>query len=118
MVTLVRPTSIRSSTCIIHLRAGAILWWRRDYFDELCVDTRVPDLKLLTGASAILDAAHPDFGARQRFVHDLVQQDVDVILIDLGAGSHYRIWIFSPLQDKGLWSQVPSQPPFRIPIRF
>ena len=66
---------------------------------ELALDTGIPNLRLLSGASAILEAANPDFETRRRFVRALKSMPVDVILVDLGAGAHYPALDFFAIAD-------------------
>ena len=57
--------------------------------EDLCVETQVPGLRLLSGAATFLGTAHPQPEHRRRFIRQLRTLDADVVLIDLGAGAHY-----------------------------
>ncbi len=57
--------------------------------EDVCLETEVPNLRLISGAAAILRAAHPRPTERARLVDALLGLDADVALLDLGAGTHY-----------------------------
>ena len=57
---------------------------------EVCIETDVSGLRLVSGAAALLRAAHPRAAEKRRLLAGLETLDADVILIDLGAGTHYN----------------------------
>ncbi|MCA9539400.1 MAG: P-loop NTPase [Myxococcales bacterium] len=57
---------------------------------DFCIETGIPGLRLVSGAAAILRAAHPRPAEKRRLVDALARLDADAVLIDLGAGTHYN----------------------------
>ncbi len=75
---------------------------RAHTLDEVCLDTEVPGLRLISGAAGILRAAHPRPTEKERLIDAVLGLDVDVVLIDLGAGTHYTTLDFFNLAGLGL----------------
>ncbi len=56
---------------------------------EACVETSQPGLRLVSGAGAILRGAHPRPKDKWRLLRAFADLEAEVVLIDLGAGTHY-----------------------------
>lgn len=70
--------------------------------EDVCLETEVANLRLVSGAAAILRAAHPRPAERDRLVEALLHLDADVVLLDLGAGTHYATLDLFNLAGTGL----------------
>ncbi|MCA9558789.1 MAG: P-loop NTPase, partial [Myxococcales bacterium] len=70
--------------------------------EDVCLETEVADLRLVSGAAAILRAAHPRPAERARLIDALMALDVDAVLLDLGAGTHYATLDLFNLAGTGL----------------
>ncbi len=75
---------------------------RATTLDEVCLPTEVDGLRIVSGAAAILRAAHPRPTERVRLARALALLDADHILIDLGAGTHYNTLDFFNLAAEGV----------------
>ncbi len=69
---------------------------------QLRLSTSTPGLELISGAAAILRAAHPRPMERLYLIRSLLAMELDFILIDLGAGTHYNILDLFNLAGLGL----------------
>ena len=67
--------------------------------DEVLTDTQAPGLRVISGASDFLSAANIKHLQKVRVMNQVRALDVDVVLIDLGAGTSYNILDFFLLSD-------------------
>lgn len=86
--------------------------------DEIAVDTGVPNLRLISGASDFLSAANINHAQKARVLNRIRSLKVDVVLIDLGAGTSYNIIDFFLISDVGLLTVVPEPTSIENGYRF
>ncbi|MBN1560922.1 P-loop NTPase [candidate division KSB1 bacterium] len=81
---------------------------QRENLEDICLETPVDNLKLISGACGTLGLANPRFSQKVRFIHQLHQLDADYILLDLGAGSSYNVIDFFLAADEGVLVTTPD----------
>jgi flagellar biosynthesis protein FlhG len=75
---------------------------REEDLGKLVVDTPLANLKLIGATHANLAEAQPNHLRRVRLVRGLRQLDADVVLLDLGAGSHASVLDYFLVSDDGI----------------
>ncbi|MEW5738157.1 MAG: P-loop NTPase [Myxococcota bacterium] len=58
--------------------------------EDARVDTPVPGLSLVRGASAVVGAANISHGQKQRLLRHVTALDADVVVVDVGAGTAFN----------------------------
>jgi flagellar biosynthesis protein FlhG len=82
------------------------------------VDTGRPGLRLISGASDFLSAANINYAQKVRVLNRIKALDVDVVLMDLGAGTAYNIIDFFLAADVSLLVVVPEPTSIENGYRF
>ena len=62
--------------------------------EDICIDTGVENLRLLSGASEILSLANLQFAQKVKIIQSLHQLDAEYVILDLGAGTSYNVLDF------------------------
>lgn len=62
--------------------------------EEILLETSVPNLRIISGASDILTLANPQWAQKQKLLRHLRRLDADVLLLDLGAGTTFNVLDF------------------------
>jgi flagellar biosynthesis protein FlhG len=70
--------------------------------DEVCLETPVDNLRLISGASEMLGLANPYYAQKQRLINHINQLQADYILLDLGAGTSYNVLDFFSISGEGI----------------
>ena len=65
--------------------------------EEAAIETGVPGLRLISGASDILSLANPKYAQKTRILNAIRKLHADVVLLDLGAGTHFNTLDFALL---------------------
>jgi flagellar biosynthesis protein FlhG len=91
-------------------RVGAI--------EDVLVDTGFPGLSLISGASDFLGAANIKHLQKVRVLSRIRSLDVDVVILDLGAGTAFNIIDFFLISDVGLLTLVPEPTSVESSYRF
>jgi flagellar biosynthesis protein FlhG len=86
--------------------------------DEVLTDTQAAGLKVISGASDLLSAANIKHLQKVRVMNQVRALDVDVVLIDLGAGTSYNILDFFLLSDVSILAVVPEPTSIENGYRF
>jgi flagellar biosynthesis protein FlhG len=86
--------------------------------DEVLTDTPAPGLRLISGAADLLSAANIKHLQKVRVMNQVRALDVDVVLIDLGAGTSYNILDFFLLSDVSILAVVPEPTSIENGYRF
>lgn len=81
---------------------------REEDLGKLVVDTPLANLKLIAGTHGNLADAQPGHLRRVRLLRGLRQLDADLILIDLGAGSHASVLDYFLVSDDGVMVLQPE----------
>ena len=84
----------------------------------LAVPTGIEGLTLLSGALDALDAANPRAKVRTKLLEELQAQDVDYLLLDLGAGTGIHTLDFFLLADHGVLVVLPEPTSVENTYRF
>ncbi|MBN2231319.1 MAG: P-loop NTPase [Deltaproteobacteria bacterium] len=58
--------------------------------DKIAIDTPIPGLRLICGASDIVGLANPQYARKVRLMRALEELDVEHMILDLGAGTDFN----------------------------
>jgi flagellar biosynthesis protein FlhG len=97
---------------------GDFIQRRVAQIEDVLVETGQPGLRLVSGASDFLSAANINYAQKVRVLNRLRALDVDVVLIDLGAGTSYNIIDFFLISNLGLLTVVPEPTSVENGYRF
>jgi flagellar biosynthesis protein FlhG len=100
------------------LTLGDFLQRRVERIEDVLVDTGIPGLRLVSGASDFLAAANIKHVQKVRILNRLRGLDVDVVLLDLGAGSSFNIIDFFLISDVSLLTVIPEPTSIENGYRF
>jgi flagellar biosynthesis protein FlhG len=104
------PASGRTLGDFIQRRVPAI--------EDVMVDVGPPGLSLISGAADLLTAANIRHAQKVRVMNHVRSLDVDVVLIDLGAGTTYNILDFFLMSEIALLAVVPEPTSIENGYRF
>ncbi len=97
---------------------GDFIQRRVERMEDVVVDTPFPRLRLISGASDVLGAANINYQQKVRVLNKLRALEVDVVLIDLGAGTSHNIIDFFLISDVSLLAVVPEPTSIENGYRF
>ena len=81
---------------------------REEDVQKLIEDTPYPNLRLISGVGGDLGDAQPSHSRRLAFIRALRRLDADVVLLDLGAGTHAAVLDYFMVCDDGLVVLAPE----------
>ena len=76
--------------------------------EEALTETGAPGLRLLSGAGDLLTAANIKHAQKIRILNKIRGLDVDVVLIDIGAGTSFNSLDFFLVSDLAVLAVVPE----------
>lgn len=79
-------------------------------FTDILLDTPLPNLKLICGASDLLEIANPHHAQKQQLIGEISRLNADMIIIDIGAGASLNNLDFFNAADTGIIVTTPSPP--------
>lgn len=91
---------------------------RVETLPELLVETGIPNLRLISGAADALAISNPMHQQKLRLLRAVQALDMDVVLLDLGAGSHHNVLDFFLFADHGVVTVVPEPTSIENAYRF
>ena len=97
---------------------GDFIQRRVQSIDEVLTDTQAPGLRVISGAADLLSVANIKHLQKVRVMNQVRALDVDVVLIDLGAGTSYNILDFFLLSDVSILAVVPEPTSIENGYRF
>src|SRR4051812_13023811 len=97
---------------------GDFIQRRVERIEDVVVDTPFPRLRLISGASDVLGAANIHYQQKVRVLSKLRSLDVDIVLIDLGAGTAHNILDFFLISEVSLLAVVPEPTSIENGYRF
>jgi flagellar biosynthesis protein FlhG len=97
---------------------GDFIRRRADRIEDVLSDTGLPGLRLVSGASDFLGAANIKYPQKVRVLNRIRSLDVDVVLMDLGAGTSFNIVDFFLASDLGVLTVVPEPTSIENGYRF
>lgn len=62
---------------------------RKDLAPIVC-ETHYENLRLIPGATGLLEVSNPRYAQKQAFVRELQRLDADVVIVDLESGTHFN----------------------------
>jgi flagellar biosynthesis protein FlhG len=77
-------------------------------FEEVLLPTQLPNLRLICGASDLLEIANPHYAQKQKLIAAIARLDADAIVIDIGAGASLNNLDFFNTADTGIIVTTPS----------
>jgi flagellar biosynthesis protein FlhG len=90
------------------LGIGTFLGDTRSDFSKVVADTDIPNLRFIPGDTEIPGLANLKTTQRQVLVKRLLSLDTDILILDLGAGTHQSILEFFLLSGQGLIVSAPT----------
>ena len=90
---------------------------RSERIEDVTVETGFSGLRLISGASD-LGAANINYAQKTRILNRIRALDVDIVLIDLGAGTSFNILDFFLLADQAILTVVPEPTSIENGYRF
>jgi len=97
---------------------GDFIQRRVEHIEDVLVETPVPGLRLVSGASDFLGAANIKHPQKVRVLNKVRSLDVDVVLLDLGAGTSFNIIDFFLISEVSLLTVVPEPTSIENGYRF
>lgn len=97
---------------------GDFMSRRVENIEDVLVETGVAGLRLISGGGDFLSAANINYQQKLRLLTKVRGLDVDLILIDLGAGTSYNMLDFFLASDLGLLMVVPEPTSVENGYRF
>jgi flagellar biosynthesis protein FlhG len=97
---------------------GDFIQRRVERIEDVLVETPVPGLRLVSGASDFLGAANIKHPQKVRVLNKVKGLDVDVVLLDLGAGTSFNIIDFFLISEVSLLTVVPEPTSIENGYRF
>ena len=97
---------------------GDFIQKRVPTIEDVVVDTGVPGLRLISGAADLLCAANIKHAQKLRVINHVRSLEVDVLLIDLGAGTSFNSLDFFLLSDVSILAVVPEPTSIENGYRF
>jgi flagellar biosynthesis protein FlhG len=91
---------------------------RVERLEDAAVDTNFPRLRLISGAADLLTAANIKHQQKVRLLGRIRALEVDVVLIDVGAGTSFNILDFFLMSDVSLMVVVPEPTSVENGYRF
>lgn len=91
---------------------------RVERLDDLAVPTGVENLRLISGSLDAMGAANPLYQQKLRLIRAIQGLDADLVLLDLGAGSHFNVLDFFLVADQGIVTLVPEPTSVENAYRF
>ena len=86
--------------------------------EDIIIPTGVPQLSLIAGAQDVLDAANLKYAQKQKLQRSLMAQQVDYLLLDLGAGTSFNTLDFFLMADHGVLVVLPEPTAVENAYRF
>ena len=81
---------------------------RYDALEEICLDTELENLRLISGASDILSLANIHLAQKAKLIQNLTRLEADYVIVDLGAGTSYNVLDFFLVADKKVVVLIPQ----------
>jgi flagellar biosynthesis protein FlhG len=100
------------------LTLGDFIRRRVEKIEDVLLETGIPGLRLISGASDFLGAANIKYPQKVRILNKIKSLDVDLVLLDLGAGTSFNIIDFFLISDLGLLTLVPEPTSIENGYRF
>ncbi len=86
--------------------------------DEILLNTKVENLKLVSGSQYVSGMANPASWIKMKLIRHVRAIHADFVIIDLGAGTHFSTLDFFASSDKGLIITVPEPAAVMNAYRF
>lgn len=81
---------------------------QREHLDDICLETPIKNLRLISGACGTLGLANPRYSQKLRFIKQLRSLNADYIMLDLGAGSSYNVIDYFLAAEQGILVTTPE----------
>ena len=91
---------------------------RVDSIIDVIAPTAFPNLYLISGALDYVGAANPKYTQKLRVIREIAKLDVDVVVIDCGAGTGFNVLDFFLLADQRIVMMMPEATSIENAYRF
>jgi len=91
---------------------------RVESLEQLAVETGIANLRLISGSLDAIGAANPLHQQKLRLMRAIQGLDADLIILDLGAGSHFNVLDFFLVADQGIVTLIPEPTSVENAYRF
>ncbi len=81
---------------------------RFESLEDICIETKEKNLRLISGASDVLSLANPHFSQKIKLINHLSRLDADYIVLDLGAGTSFNVLDFFLIAHKKIVVLTPE----------
>ncbi len=81
---------------------------REDDLGKLLLDSRIPNLQIIAATRSNLATPQPAHSRRVQLIKELRRLPVDIVLLDLGAGTHSAVMDYFMVSDDGLLVITPE----------
>ncbi len=95
-----------------------LLTGRIKRIEQAIVPTGIANLGLISGAQDILEMANPKYAQKMRLLKQIQELDMEVIILDLGAGTSFNILDFFLIADQGILAVLPEPTSIENVYRF
>ena len=76
--------------------------------EDICIDTEIENLRLISGASEILSLANLQFAQKTKIIQNISLLNADYVVLDLGAGTSFNVLDFFLVADKKIAVLTPQ----------
>jgi flagellar biosynthesis protein FlhG len=87
---------------------GDFIAKRKSALEEICINTQIENLGLISGTSEILTSANPVYAQKIKIIRNLRKLNAEYIVLDLGAGASYNVLDFFLIADKKITVLTPQ----------
>ena len=79
-----------------------------DSLEDICLDSDVENLRLISGASEILSLANPKYAQKMKIIQAVRKLNADHVILDLGAGTSFNALDFFLVADNKITVLTPQ----------
>ena len=76
--------------------------------EDICIETKEKNLRLISGASDVLSLANPHFSQKVKLITHLSRLNADYVVLDLGAGTSFNVLDFFLIAQKKIIVLTPE----------
>lgn len=76
--------------------------------EDICIDTEVENLRLISGASEILSLANLQFAQKTKIIQNIFMLEASYVVLDLGAGTSFNVLDFFLVAHKKIVVLIPQ----------
>jgi flagellar biosynthesis protein FlhG len=85
---------------------------------DILVQTEIPQLEFISGAKDFLEIANPKSAQKMRLIRKIQELNHDIVLVDLGGGTHFNTLDLFLISESGLVVVLPEPTSIENAYRF